>query len=207
MNWRPTKPFASISTTGCVTADDGSKPKRRWGTTVRHLTDDPDSAVELASKLDIETITHLAAALRDEMRQRAVSSGDHDAMIDEAFEQAFGRDGLGSPPWIEGQVIICPGSIVAKNKSSHRCRFVSVDDVWIWDSAELIREEKQSHPGRDEGFKAVALIPVIEGMALDLVTGRARAGQHSVEKVISYEVRRGELVEVSQRTISARDMQ
>ena len=190
-----------------MAAQDQPKPKRRWGTTVRHLTTDPDAAVELAERLDIDTITHVAAALRDEMRRRAVSSGDHDAMIDEAFEQAFGRDGLGSPPWIEGQVVICPGSIVAKNKSSHRCRFVSVDDVWIWDSIDLIREEKLSHPGREEGFKAVALLPVIEGMSLDLVTGRARAGQHSVEHVISYEVRSGELVEVSQRTVSARDMQ
>ncbi len=192
---------------GPMAVQDETKPKRRWGTTVRHLRDDPDAAVELAARLDVDTITHLAAALRDEMRRRAVSSGDHDAMIDEAFEQAFGRDGLGSPPWIEGQVIICPGSIVAKNKSSHRCRFVSVDDVWIWDSIDLIREEKLSHPGREEGFKAVALLPVIEGLSLDLVTGRARAGQHSVEHVVSYEVRSGDLVEVSQRTVSARDMQ
>ncbi len=71
----------------------------------------------------------------------------------------------------------------------------------------LIREEKLSHPGREEGFKAVALLPVIEGLSLDLVTGRARAGQHSVEHVVSYEVRSGDLVEVSQRTVSARDMQ
>ncbi len=171
------------------------------------LTDDIEAAPALAGRLPDDTLRHLAASVRDEMRSRARDSGDHDAIIDEAFEQAFGRDGLGVGPWVSGDVVVCPGSIVAKNRSSHRCRFVSVDDVWIWDSAELIREEKQSHPGRDEGFKAVALIPVIEGMALDLVTGRARAGQHSVEKVISYEVRRGELVEVSQRTISARDMQ
>ena len=108
---------------------------------------------------------------------------------------------------MSGDVIVCPGSIVAKNRSSHRCRFVSVDDVWIWDSQELIREEKQSHPGCDEGFKAVALLPLVEGLALDLVTGRVRSGQHSVERVVSYEVRRGELVEVSSRAVSACDMQ
>ncbi|MEM9463744.1 MAG: hypothetical protein AAGA90_00130 [Actinomycetota bacterium] len=164
------------------------------------------AAPDLASALPDDTLRHLAAAIRDEVRDRARRSGDHDAIIDEAFEQAFGRDGLGSGPWVSGDVIVCPGSIVAKNRSSHRCRFVSVDDVWIWDSHELIREEKQSHPGRDEGFKAVALLPVIEGMELDVVTGRARAGQHSVERVVSYEIRRGELVEVSQRTVNARDM-
>ena len=151
-----------------MAAHDSTTPRRRWGTTVRHLTDDPDAAVELAARLDVDTIAHLAAALRDEMRRRAISSGDHDAMIDEAFEQAFGRDGLGGPPWIEGQLIICPGSIVAKNRSSHRCRFVSVDDVWIWDSIDLVREEKRSHPGREDGFKAVALLPVVEPVLADL---------------------------------------
>ena len=177
------------------------------GSAAECLAADIDAAPELAAALPDETLRHLAAAIRDEVRGRARESGDHDAIIEEAFEQAFGRDGLGSGPWVSGDVIVCPGSIVAKNRSSHRCRFVSVDDVWIWDSHELIREEKQSHPGRDEGFKAVALVPLVEGMELDLVTGRARAGQHSVERVVSYEVRRGELVEVSQRTVSARDMQ
>jgi hypothetical protein len=177
------------------------------GSAAQRLSEDIEAAPQLAAVLPDDALRHLAAAIRDEIRDRARDAGDHDAIIEEAFEQAFGRDGLGSGPWISGDVIVCPGSIVAKNRSSHRCRFVSVDDVWIWDSHELIREEKQSHPGRDEGFKAVALLPVIEGMELDLVTGRARAGQHSVERVVSYEVRRGALVEVSQRTVSARDMQ
>ena len=181
--------------------DDVLKP------VAERLVDDIDAATALASVLPDDTLRHLAAAIRDEVRGRARASGDHDAIIEEAFEQAFGRDGLGSSPWVSGDVIVCPGSIVAKNRSSHRCRFVSVDDVWIWDSQELIREEKQSHPGRDEGFKAVALLPLVEGLALDLVTGRARSGQHSVERVVSYEVRRGELVEVSSRVVSARDMQ
>ncbi len=180
---------------------------RRYGTIVRHLTEEPEAAVELAAKLPDDVLAHLAAALRDEVRKRAIDSGDHDALIEQAFEEGFGRDGLGMPPWISGAVIVCPGSIVAKNRTNHRCRFVSVDDVWIWDSIELIEEQKRSHPGRDDGFKAVALLPITEAMTLDLVTGRARGGQHSVERVVSYEVRRGELVEVSQRTISARGMQ
>jgi len=184
-----------------------SMASRRFSTTVKHLVDDPVAAVELAERLDDETIAHLAAALRDEARRRAVAAGDHDAVIEAAFEQAFGRDGLGVGPWVEGRVVVCPGSIVARSRTNHRCRFVSVDDVWIWDSGDLIREEKRSHPGREDGFKAVALLPVIEGMGLDLVTGRARAGQHAVEAVVSYEVRGGELVEVGRRTVSARGMQ
>ena len=180
---------------------------RRYATIVRHLSEEPEAAVELAAKLSDDVLTHLAAALRDETRRRAIDSGDHDALIEEAFESGFGRDGLGTGPWISGAVIVCPGSIVAKSRTNHRCRFVSVDDVWIWDSIDLIEEQKRSHPGRDDGFKAVALLPINEGMSLDLVTGRARGGQHSVDRVVSYEVRRGELVEVSQRKVNAGGMQ
>ena len=180
---------------------------RRYGTIVKHLTDDPETAVELAENLSDDVLAHLAAALRDEVRRRAVSGGNLDALTEQAFESGFGRDGLGTMPWVDGSVIVCPGSIVAKSRTNHRCRFVSVDDVWIWESVDLIQEEKLSHPGRTEGFKAVALLPLIEGMSLDVVTGKARAGQHSVDRVVSFEVRRGELVEVSQRQVSGRGMQ
>ncbi|MEM7140890.1 MAG: hypothetical protein AAF548_07625 [Actinomycetota bacterium] len=179
---------------------------RRYGTIVKHLTDDPDTAVELAAKLSDEVLHHLAEALRDEARQRAIAAGDHAALIDETFETGFGRDGLGVDPWIHDQVIVCPGAKVGKGKSSHRSRFVSVDDVWIWESGDLIEETKRSTPGAEDGFRAVALLPVINGMSLDVVTGRNRGGQYAVDKVTSYAVRRGKLVEVSQRNVSSRGM-
>ena len=52
----------------------------------------------------------------------------------------------------------------------------------------------------------VALIPVVDGTELDVVSGRARAGGHSVEHVVSYEVREGDLVEVSQRDVATKNM-
>ena len=71
---------------------------------------------------------------------------------------------------------------------------------------DLIVEEKKSHPGKDEGFKAVALVPVIEGMELDLVTIKGRNGVLNAERIVSFEVQRGELIEVSARTIELRDL-
>lgn len=179
---------------------------RRYGTLIRHLRADPDTAVELARKLDEELLVHLTAALLEEQRRRAVEAGDRDAVIAAAFETGFGRDGLGHPPWIEGPFVVCPGGLFGKNRANHRCRFVSVNDAWIWESAELIHEEKRSLPGNEEGFRAIALLPVQEGLALDVVTGRMRQGQHAVDRVVSLELRRGKLVEVSQRDISAKGL-
>ena len=177
---------------------------RRYGTIVRHLKEDPDTAAELAAKLPDDQLIELAAALRDEMQKRARESGDADAVIEAAFEAGFARDGLGVLPWIEKPYLVCPGGLVAKNRANHRCQFVSADDRWVWESCDLVREDKRSTPGDDEGFRAIALLPIIEGMQLDVVRARMKQGQHNVERVTSMTVRRGRLVEVEQREVSAR---
>ena len=162
-----------------------------------------DAVIEMLSDLDEDDLHHVAEKVRQLQTERAVTSGDHDAIISAAFEAGFGRDGLGVLPWVEGNLIICPGGMVSKSRASHRCRFVSVDDCWIWDCSMLLREDKRSSPGTDAGFRAIALLPLVDGLGFDVVSGRARQGQHSVEHVVSYEVRGGELVEVSQRTVKA----
>lgn len=153
-----------------------------------------------------DELHEMAEAVRQVQIERALDRGDHDAIIARAFEVGFGRDGLAAQPWIEADVLVCPGGLISKSRSSHRCRFVSVDDAWVWDSGLLMREDKRSTPGTQDGFRAVALLPVVDGMELDVVSGRARSTGHSVEHVVSYEVRGGELVEVSQRSVVARDM-
>lgn len=176
---------------------------RRYGTIVKHLRADPDTASELVAKLSDDLLIHLSAAIQQEVRDRALADGDRDAIIAEAFESGFGRDGLAVLPWLEGPFVVCPGGMVAKNRSNHRCQFVSVNDTWIWESAELIHEEKRSTPGAEDGFRAVALLPIAEGISLDVVRAKMRQGVHQVERVVSYEIRRGNLVEVAQRNVGA----
>lgn len=148
----------------------------------------------------------VAEAVRQVQIERALDRGDHDTIIEQAFAVGFGADGLGAQPWIHADVIVCPGGLVSKSRSSHRCRFVSIDDVWLRDSGLLMREDKRPSPGVKDGFRAIALLPVIDGTALDVVTGRARSTGHSVDHVVSYEVRGGELVEVARRTVAARNI-
>ena len=168
--------------------------------------ENPDSILQRLRAMTADELHNVAESVRQVQIERAIESGDHDAIIARAFEIGFGRDGLGVLPWIDGDVIVCPGGLVSKSRSSHRCRFVSVDDVWVWDSGLLLREDKRSSPGTEEGFRAIALVPLVDGTGLDVVTGKARSGQHSVDHVVSYEVRGGELVEVSQRTVTPANM-
>ena len=182
-----------------------SRPRkpRRFATAARHLREDPDAPAELVERLSDDALTELSAAIREEVHRRALAHGDRDAIVAAAFETGFGRDGLAHPPWVEAGLVVCPGGLFGKNRANHRCRFVSVSGVWIWESSELLHESKRSLPGAEEGFRAVALLPLVEGLELDLVRGRLRRGQHSIDQVVSLEVRRGELVEVSQRAIKS----
>jgi len=166
----------------------------------------PDEIVQLLDHLDNDQLANVAEVVRGLQRGRAIETGDFDHIIAQGFEVGFGRDGLGMLPWVEGEIIVCPGAIVSKSRTSHRCRFVSVDDIWIWDSGELLREDKRSAPGPEGGFRAVALLPLVDGLALDVVSGKARGGQHSVDRVVSFEVRQRQLVEVSQRVVAAAGM-
>jgi len=180
---------------------------RRINGAARLLSGHPDDVIRVLDRLDVEELANVAEAARQIQRQRAVARGDLDEIIATAFDTGFGNDGLGLLPWVEGDVVVCPGGLVAKSRTNHRCRFVSVNDIWIWESPELIREDKRSTPGADDGFRAVGLLPVVSGMELDVVSGKARRGMHSVDRVVSYEVRKDELVEVSQRTVAPAGMQ
>lgn len=161
----------------------------------------------MLERLTPDELANIGEVVRQLQRTRAVARGDLGEIVAQAFEVGFGRDGLGLLPWVEGDVIVCPGALVSKSRASHRCRFVSVDNTWIWESGELLREDKRSSPGAVDGFRAVALLPLMDGLALDVVSGKARGGQHSVDRVVSYEVRKGELVEVSQRVVASAGMQ
>lgn len=172
---------------------------------------DPEQFLESLRAMTPDQLHHVAESVRQIQMERAIVAGDLDAVIGRAFEVGFGRDGLGVQPWVEqvgvdGAIVVCPGGLVSKSRTSHRCRFISVDDVWVWDSGLLMREDKRSSPGVEDGFRAIAIIPAVDGTELDVVTGRARTGGHSVEHVVSYEIRHGELVEVSQRDISGKNM-
>ena len=163
-----------------------------------------DALLSMIRDMSDDELHNVAEMVRQVQIEKAIGGGDEDAIIANAFEVAFGRDGLAVLPWVEGNVVVCPGAMVSKSKASHRCRFVSVDDTWIWESQLLLREDKRSSPGTDDGFRAVALLPLVDGTGIDVVTGKARQGQHSVDHVVSYEIRGGELVEVSQRTVQQR---
>ena len=152
-------------------------------------------------ELSDKELSKLGTSILAEQRQRAMNSGDQEEIIAQAFEVGFERSGLGVMPWAEGSLLVCPGSLISRSQASHRCRFVSINQEWVWQSKLLITETKRPNQGTDKGFRAIALIPMIEGTAVDVVTGRLQSGQHRAQKVTSLEVLDGKLVEVAKRVL------
>ncbi len=178
---------------------------RRIGAAAKLLVD-PAEAERVLQRLDEFQLANAAELIRQLQSERAVARGDLDEIIAAGFEEAFGGDGMGSDPYLQGDVVVCPGALVWNSKSSHTCRFISVNDTWVWDAVELIREDKRSTPGTRDGFRAVALIPAVTGTEIDVVSGKARSGAHSVTRVVSYRMGRGGLTIVSQRNVAPAGM-
>ncbi|MEM7324958.1 MAG: hypothetical protein AAF531_17860 [Actinomycetota bacterium] len=187
-------------------ADTEPASTRRIGAAAKLLAV-PDEVMRVLDRLDDAQLANLGDAVNQVQSTRAVARGDLDEIIAHAFEAGFANDGLAVLPWVEGSVVVCPGGLIWSSRSSHVCRFASINDTWVWDSYELIREDKRSIAGTRDGFRAVALVPALEGMTIDMVSGKARQGQHSVDRVVSFVVKKGELVEVSQRDVSRTGMQ
>jgi hypothetical protein len=164
-------------------------------------------APPVLARLSDDELANVAALAGQIQRERAIVQGDADEILAEAFDTAFDGDGLGTDPYLVGNLVVCPGAVTWSSKSSHLCRFVSVNDTWIWDSPELLREDKRSTPGKRAGFRAVALLPAVTGLTLDVVTGRARSGVHTVVRVVSYRLDPDGLVEVGQRSVAPTGMQ
>lgn len=196
----PSLPKVPMSTTS-----DTEVSTRRINAASKLLVD-PASAERVLTKLDDAELANVIELSMQIQSERAVARGDLDELIAVGFEEAFGGDGLGSDPYLVGNVVVCPGGLIWTSKTSHTCRFVSVNNTWVWDSIELIREDKRSSPGSRDGFRAVALIPAATGTELDVVSGKARSGGHQVTRVVSYRIDRDGLTQVSQRNVAPAGM-
>ena len=151
----------------------------------------------------------VAEAVRQVQTERAIASGDLDAVIANASTSASVVTDW-APRRGSRATSSCARRVVTSADASHRCRFVSVDDVWVWDSALLVREDKRSTPGGD-GRAKVGLGRSPSSLwsterPSTSSAGRARSAGHEVEHVLSIEVRAGGLVEVSQRNVAAANM-
>lgn len=144
-----------------------------------------------------DELAELDVLISEHRHQRALARGDLAALVAEGFESGFGRRGLPLQPVVVDGVILCFGGINAKSESSHDCGFVSVDDEWVWESPQVVAHEVE--PAGKGGKKTVSVIPLQEGLELDLVEMRMRQGTHEMQKATTYRVEENQMVKVGTR--------
>ena len=142
-----------------------------------------------------EELISLQKDVYDILKKRNLERGDLDEIVDEAFNSSFPKiDGLGSNPWVDKSILICPGARIDSSVTKHKCRFVVVDEEWSWESphqiVDTVRRDKSSKNLRQH---SVTLVTPFEGMKIQVITQKCQRGQHIVETVEGYVFNNGNL--------------
>jgi hypothetical protein len=164
----------------------------------RTISDELTGAAAASLRLDRlsdRELTALAEGIKAEQQCRALASEDLGALVENAFASGFDGRGMAVDPWLTpGGLVVCPGSMVQRSRQSHRCRFVAVGDAWVWESPERVLDEiRPLHDGH-ESLQTVTLLAGWDGLVLDVITSRCRAGAHSRDSALALEVSGGRLV-------------
>lgn len=145
-------------------------------------------------------LAQTAAAILAEQHRRAVEDNDIAAVMEDAFVAGFDHSGHALEPWLQRGLLICPGHVRYKSATSHLCSYVSVEGEWVWESSALVTDVVRQVPGPKTFKQSVSIVVPHEGMRLDLVHSESKQGAAcQMKKATSYQVRGGELVEVSTR--------
>ena len=155
--------------------------------------------------LDGYELAGLIAAAQALQHHRALSRGDLDALIAEGFDIGFDAKGVAREPYLRGDVLVCPGSVVEKSNFSHDCVFVHIGDDWVWGSQSLLLDEVRKVPVKARSHqRSVSLVAATEGLEFDWVCSAMRNSVHAMKRAHKYSITNAELVLVSGRSAVAR---
>lgn len=152
-----------------------------------------DDVMDAVTALDDGQLSSLAVAVADEQHARALSAGDPEAVIDRAMEESFDHRGEAIDPFVDGALLVCPGSLRARSRVNHDCRFVVVDDVWVWQHPRLVADRMD--PEGKHSKRSITLVPAVEGTQVTAVSMRRTTEGHKRQAAVSWVVRDGVLVE------------
>lgn len=141
------------------------------------------------------------------IKNRNLERGDLDEIIDSAFKSAFPKiDGLGSEPWVEKSILICPGARIDSSTVRHKCRFIVVDDEWSWESPhQLLDTIRRDQSSKNLKQHSITLVNPFEGMKIQVITQKSQQGKHLVDNVSGYIFSKGKLEKTMVKTKSSRN--
>lgn len=167
-------------------------------------TPDPLKALgETLEELRDEELSRVIRLALEIQRVRMVDRSDPEALVELGFKNGFDSTGRALSPWMHDGVLICAGSVVEKSGTKHSCGFVKIDDVWVWESANLVIDEiRRVEIGGKANMRSVSIVGVSEGTRVDFIESNKNAGVHKMRRAKSYDVLEGQLSLVNTRVTS-----
>lgn len=156
------------------------------------------NAIALENFTDDE-LTILAEGIRIEQSKRALERNDISELVEMGFENGFTARGEAITPWIHNGVLICPGHKIGTSKFSHRCKFVTIEKEWAWQSP--LRFNESLRKETEFKLRSITIVPVVEGMEISVIISTAQNELHTVRDSEHYTIEMGELVRTSQSVV------
>ncbi|MFM7089103.1 MAG: hypothetical protein ACKOW9_06280 [Candidatus Paceibacterota bacterium] len=147
-----------------------------------------------------DSVLHYAYKnIQNEINLRKIASNDLNFLLEDGFASGFNIKGLPNEPRLINGLLLATGSKIDKNKTSHICAFVKINDKWVWESEMKVIDEIRQIPSRVSAMRTVTVTTLNEDDKVDLIECNFRNGVHRLKSVESYLLQNNELKKVSSR--------
>lgn len=155
------------------------------------------------TRLDDSGLSDLAARVADEQRRRARERGDIDSIVEAAFDTLFDQNGTARTPKLDGNLLLCPGSLTGNNKNggTHDCVFHHItsedgESHWVFEHPDLIIDSIRHTTVRGTAVQqSITIIPAVDSIRISRIASKARGGKHERKSNTTWAVRSGQLVD------------
>lgn len=148
-------------------------------------------------------LSELAADIIIEQHRRALIEADPQALASWGFANMFDSRGVPNDPTVMSGMVVIAGYIVEKSSSSHLCCWATIGEDWVWESEEVLVHESKHPVGPKKTQRGVSVAVAVEGMKIDMVFMRQSLRVHEMQKVRSFEIQKGKMVQTQARAKKA----
>ena len=158
----------------------------------------------LIQELPQDELVRAFNVLKGELAQRASIEGlERISNSNELASKLYYSSNLKLAPYVEDGLVYCPGIKTSRSALSHKCTFISVSNKWCWEDESKLSDEMiftQNDSGKT--VNSLTILPLTEGLVLDVVSCKASGSAHKVISVRTYEIIDGNLISIKSRNIN-----
>lgn len=105
------------------------------------------------------------------------------------------------PRIVDNEYLLCPGVKIYKNKNSHRCTFITVNDRWSWEYDEILSDKMIFTKDNDLNIvNTQSVIRIKNGLIIGVVSSVANLEKHRMKKKKFYKIESGILIPIENRS-------